>query len=713
MLLQLVNFFNIFNIFNVKHVIALRNKFVNLAAAGQSNLQMTMSINHQLMTYGFMLDQSAFEMVKSADSADIIDFHNEVIDWLKDITGGKRNFRSLYGNFPNDVMSMTESELWLNQIIHYWTGCQFAEVGKPADTAFEHVEYKMISACSDDRFMQIFTDLCSVNQSLTPQDQETLKWFAKSELKLVYPDQIPFKENLSVITSILPEFKVKTVTDVLRIAVAFSGGDVSLPAVPKKPKKVNRFNTDWESVRDKFKFKLTADQKLRVLDLLENSNLDVREMNQGRRYGRWIRLGEVLGSIDKVKYPRTANAFYRLRNQNRKGKPDGEPKVRTWYSDVNAAFGIDLTTGLAKLAERPGEFVRRLDWLVRTNQHSEVSIQKILLTLSQIAEKASNKVLFEVYTHFEGRTNPVQNRSIFVKGARSRTPLPNLPAIQESVVEAILDTIINSIKSKFSDLPKMGTCWIDPELKKIPLPTNMRSMSESLIPVIRGQRMPFGTGKKVIRPFVHWYDEHGNEDIDLHGFLIGKSGSTTFGYNGTHHNNIGCYSGDVRRVRGACAEYVDINVDTALYSGYRYFVMVIHNFQCRPLSTMKECAAGVMEREYATADCSWKPDTLVNAMKLTSAATMCLVGLYDLQTREYIHLDLDWDTFSKYVHGQADELMTAIKPYIDLPKLSVYDLLDWHVTARGMKGSIETADTHFRFDDFKSSYVEVMKLMGV
>jgi hypothetical protein len=100
-------------------------------------------------------------------------------------------------------------------------------------------------------------------------------------------------------------------------------------------------------------------------------------------------------------------------------------------------------------------------------------------------------------------------------------------------------------------------------------------------------------------------------------------------------------------------------------------------------------------------------------MKLTSAATMCLVGLYDLQTREYIHLDLDWDTFSKYVHGQADELMTAIKPYIDLPKLSVYDLLDWHVTARGMKGSIETADTHFRFDDFKSSYVEVMKLMGV
>lgn len=697
----------------MKHIIALRNNLVNLPDANQNNLQMAMSVNHQLMIYGYMLDQSAFEMVKRADSADIIDLHNQVIDWLKDITGGKRNFRSLYGNFPNDVMSMTQSELWINQIIHYWTGCTFAEVGKPADTAFEHVQYKMLAACDDDRFMQIFTDLCSVNQSLTPQDQETIKWFAKSGLNLVYPDQIPFKENLATLASILPDFKVKTVTDVLRISVAFSGGDVSLPAVPKKPKKSNRFNTDWEENRAKFKFKLTDDQKSRVLDLLENSNVDVREMNQGRKYGRWIRLGEVLGSIDKVKYPRTANAFYRLRNQKRKGKPNGEPKIRTWYSDVDSAFKIDFATGLAKLSERPGEFVRRLDWLVRTNAKSQVSIQKILETLTKVGEKASNKVLFEVYTHFENRSKPVQNRSIFVKGARSRTPLPNLPSIDKSIIEAIQDTIINTIKAKFAVLLEMGKCWIDPELKKIPLPTNMRSMSESMTPVIRGQRLPFGTGKQVIRPFIHWFDEYGNEDLDLHGFLLGDKHSTTLGFNGSHKTNFGLFSGDVRHRKGACAEYVDIDLDKAIGAGYQYFVMVVHNFTGRPLATLKDCVSGVMEVEHSTASKTWKPDTLVNSMKLTSKSTMTLIGVYDLKTREYIHLDLDWNTFSNYVHGQFGELFTAIKPYIELPKLSVYDLLYWHVTARGSSVSIENADTQFTFNDFKSSYVEVLKLMGV
>ena len=660
-----------------------------------------------------MLDQSAFDMVKRADTADIVDFHNEVVGWLMEMTGGKHNFRSLYGNFPNDVMSMTQAELWINQIIHYWTTCTFMETGKPKDVAFEQVEYRMLTAGSDARFMQVFTDLCSVNQSLTPQDTAVLKWFANSGMELAFPATIPFKENLAVLASILPGFTVKTVTDVLRIAVGFSGGDVSLPAVPKKPKKVNRFNADWAEGRTKFKFKLAVDQKVRVLELLESSNLDVREMNQGRKYGRWIRLGEVLGHIDANKYPRAANAFYRLRNQVRKGKPDGEPKVRTWYSDVDRAFGQSFETGLAKLSERAGEFVRRLDWLVRTNIKSEVNIKNILLTLTRVGESASNKVLYEVYTHFENRRKPVQNRSIFVKGARSKTKLPDLPKLPDNVVDAIQDTIINTIKSKFATLEPMGKCWIDPELKKIPLPTNMRSLSESLVPIIRGQRVPFGTGKTVIRPFIHWYDEAGNQDLDLHGFLVGHGKSTTFGFNGQHSGVYGCFSGDVRNRRGACAEYVDINAASALEYGFKYFIMVVHNFTGRPLSTLKDCVAGVMERDYPDSNKSWVPDTVTNCMKLTSPATMALIGMYDLETREYIHLDLDWDTFSKYVHGQAGELMNAVKSYTEPPKLSVYDLLDWHVTARGQRSSIEDAETQFTYDDFKTSYVETMKYMGI
>ena len=40
-----------------------------------------------------------------------------------------------------------------------------------------------------------------------------------------------------MIVSLCPGFTVSTVTDVLRVAYTFSGGDPSIPAIPKKLKK--------------------------------------------------------------------------------------------------------------------------------------------------------------------------------------------------------------------------------------------------------------------------------------------------------------------------------------------------------------------------------------------------------------------------------------------------------------------------------------------
>jgi hypothetical protein len=71
-------------------------------------------------------------------------------------------------------------------------------------------------------------------------------------------------------------------------------------------------------------------------------------------------------------------------------------------------------------------------------------------------------------------------------------------------------------------MDSLGNCWIDEELKKIPLPTNMRSMNFSTKPIIRGQRGPLDNpDAKVIRPFVHWMDKHGSEDLDLSVTFVG------------------------------------------------------------------------------------------------------------------------------------------------------------------------------------------------
>jgi hypothetical protein len=700
-----------------RNVIAFQKGLIVVPDAGIDNRNLAMITQAELMRFGYMLDQDGLNQLGYADAADIFDFHNEVIAYLKDMTGGNRDYQPIYKGFPTQVMEMSEYELWVNQLVGYWSGGSFAanDWTKTKGTAFEQVKYKEIISATEQQFSDIFKGLVSSGTSLTPNDSNVIEWFITNYTNLEFPDFIPFKENMCAIFGLLfkldrqlGSFKIPklTTTDVLRIAVYLSGGNTALPAVPnKKVKFGNRWSRSWidNPEREAFKFKKFKRSERRfILGLLEASNLDIREMKLKDQ--RWIRLGEILHPGEyKLNYPKTYAAFQRIR----------ETKVISWYGEVNAAFKLSFDVGLAKLSERPGEFMRRLDVLIRANSIERV--QKVLDMLSKIGEKSSNKVLFEVYDHFEDRKSPVYNRKVMIKGARKHTDLPTLPAIDKEKVDLIQESIFSIVKSKFASLPAMGDCWIDEELKKIPLPTNMRSLNDTLVPTIRGQRMPFGEGKKVLRPYIHWFDPNGQLDIDLHGFLFSETkDALSFGYNGIHNSSLGCYSGDVRKRQGACAEYVDINVEAATKAGYKYFLMIAHNFQDGKLSDIKDCVVGIMEREYPEANYNWKPDTIANAMKVQGASQYCLIGAFDLETREYIHLDIDFDHVSRYVNrGNSALLWDAISPFITVPKVSVYDLLQWHVEARGRMTSKETAETHFLFSDFATSYTKTIEYLGV
>lgn len=700
----------------MRNVIAFQKKMVVTPNTGVDNRNLAMMVQAELMQFGYMLNQEALDQLGHADAADIKDFHNEVIDYLKEMTGGKRDYRPVYSGFPQQVMEMSECELWINQLIGYWTGGTFNanEWTKTKGTAFEHVKYKEILPGTEEDFKHIFTSLVKSGTSLTPADMRIIKWFVNNYLFLEFPEVIPFKENLCTILGLLSEIGrgfegVKlpklTTTDVLRVVVYLSGGDISLPALPPRKVKLGRYRSSYidNPEREKFKFKkFSRKERKFILDLLEHSNLDLRDMVLKDQ--RWIRLGEILHPGEyKSTFPRTASAFERLRNE----------KVVSWYGQVQKAFDVSFVQGLQKLSERPGEFLRRLDYLVRT-YNVPTNIQQILNVFSKIGINSSNKVLFEVYDHFEKRRDFVTNRKIMIKGARRHTELPDLPAISKEIVDLIQSKIFDILKEKFSILPELGDCYIDEELKKVPLPTNMRSLNDSLVPIIRGTRIPFGTGKKVIRPFIHWFDDYGSKDIDLHGFLIGPGGSTSFGYNGIHSSTLGCYSGDVRYRQGACAEYVDIVVDQALAAGFKYFIMIAHNFNGDKLADIKECVAGVMEREFPESNKTWLPSTIQNSMLLKSGGNIALVAAYDLVSREYIHLDIDVDEDYRFVSGSlGKDFMNEIDLYLVPPKLSVYDLLKWHVEARGRIVSKETATTHFLFEDFSSSYVKTIEFMGV
>jgi len=687
----------------MKNIIQFRNGFINLPNSSENNISLSMTVMSELLQFGYILDQSAIEMLSKTSKDNIINFHDEIIEWLKIMTGSNRNYKPLWSGFPEEVMSKTEEELWLHQVVHYMSNGEYSpnEWTKSRPTAFEQPEYTIITVGSEDKFLNIFTKLISVNQSLTSDDLSIVEWFITSGNELILPEVIPFKETLCTLASYGLNVPVKTVTDVLRIAVKMSGGDISLPKIPNKKKKYNVWS-EVKSInheRDLFKFKkFTRKERRFILGLLEQTNCDSSEAIVKKE--RWVRLGEILHPGEyKTTYPKSFKFFTQVRNE----------QVSSWYSNVNKSFENSFEQGLIKLSERPGEMVRKLDWLIRSN---DGQVSTVLNVFEEISDKVSNKVLFETYNHFEKRKKPVTNRTVTIKGKRNKVKLPELPSIKQEYINNIQDLIVNTLGRKYSSLPSLGNVWIDENLSKIPLPSNMRSLNPSLKPRIRGTRTPMGNqNANTIRAFVHWFDRNGDMDIDLSAIFVGMGKNKVISWNNDYNEEEGLFSGDIRQQQGSCAEYIDINIQNTLKNGYKYVILDVRNFNGGSLSDVEDCVFGWMEREFPVANEIFVPSTLSNTIRLTNSATNTIAAIIDVETQEYIFLDIDQDGLP-IASENLDEILNAIKEYTETPKFSVFDLLMLHVKNRGqLTNNKETADVLFSFEEFSNDYIEILKYM--
>jgi hypothetical protein len=255
----------------------------------------------------------------------------------------------------------------------------------------------------------------------------------------------------------------------------------------------------------------------------------------------------------------------------------------------------------------------------------------------------------------------------------------------------------------------------------------MRSISETDTPVVRGTRMPINVDHtKTVRFYVHWKDAFGAEDLDLSATLLGIGDKTHVSWNTNYklveYYNYGnrldeefvaCHSGDVRHRKGDCAEYIDIDIKAARRRGTRYVIIDVRNFNGRSLKSLNP-AFGYMEREHPESNDTWVPSTVAASWRLQSEARACIAVMIDLETMEYIPLDIDSNSIT--ATGDTESILTAMRMYMEPPKLAVHDLVMWHAESRGAE-VVEQAEegeevTHFRFEDFAGSYIETLKLMA-
>lgn len=508
------------------------------------------SILKNLEALGFTFSQPLIEACQTLSLEQLTGLYQELIVDLRRAKGAHQHHKPMYPNFPSQVMEMPAAELYINAIVHYLTRGRYLPETERKERLplLDVVELQVIEPGAQEEFERLFTQVAAANTSLSEQDKGDLTWFVQtygSGIERLLPDAIPQKENMAFVASLLIrhtdnaaafiEKFCRTATDILRLAAAMSGGDVSLAAATK------------------FRSFTRAERSL-LLDLLNRKSATIEDMLRWKK--RWIRLGERLhpGEYAK-KYPHAAEAFQILRN---------DVPVSTFNSQLEQSLAAsNIAASVAQLSTRPGDYARRLDHLLRLDTNTPDAIVE---AFGGVAAQVSTPVLLQVRQHFLRRNAPSPIRVFFPKGNIGKAyAMPNtLPELSQGVCSSVVQACEAALLERFRALPTLGKVYIDPELANFPVPFASRSASKAFRTLARGSKLPLPAHCQTLRFFVWWKNGNSSTDIDLSATLFAPDFSyvdTVSYYNlksfGGHH------SGDIVDAPEGASEFIDITLEKA------------------------------------------------------------------------------------------------------------------------------------------------------
>jgi hypothetical protein len=443
--------------------------------------------------------------------------------------------------------------------------------------------------------------------------------------------------------------------------------------------------------KDNFKKK----ERRFLLVCLENVQSNLTE-DMLRWKSRWIRLGEKLHPGEYVhRLPKTFRAFDVLRNN----KP-----FETFNSKAERLIPHGTATEVVELlSERPGDFARRLDHVLRSHGDHQAFISN---GFAAVADKASTPVLLQAWAHFWNR-DITSGRAFFPKGNAAKVQFKEkpLPPLRSLIGSANSHFIRAALVRRFSEMKPLGKVFIDERLRDQLVPFSQRSASRSLRSITRGSSFDLPPGNTV-RFFCWWknlsqkdYPLHTRVDLDLSSSLFGSdwecNGDVSY-YNLRQGGS--CHSGDITSApKGAC-EFIDMNLSSVLEKGSRYIVMSVLSFTGQQFISLPECFGGWMMREKPQSGEIFEPKTVQDKIDITASSKACVPVIIDAQERKVYWTDLGLKSSSQINNAARNSVgFSQIgRAITTLKKPTLYDLFGIHAEARGeIVSSRDEADTVF------------------
>ncbi|MFI0238046.1 hypothetical protein [Streptomyces sp. NPDC016845] len=505
----------------------------------------------------------------------------------------------------------------------------------------------------DDELTEVYLALAGSVTPLGEDDLRDLRVLAGRCALGPQPAAIPVRENRALVNEVRltvgAEPLLDTVTDVLRLACALSGGDVTL----REP---TRFRTLPRPVRRAL---------LAGLDAVVSANpAKLADVHAHRE--PFKRLGERLHPHEYPRWPHAADVFAVAR---------GEKEARGFGSRVEALLDACDVLGAVKLLESaPGRLFRALDHLLRTADGQEER-DAVVAAAVRAAPGVSGRVVLAVREHLHNRQRETGEHRVFVN-RRGRAWVA--PDARRPVPAADRDRLIAALDAELRRrLPTPAHLLLDPDILDVALPLSGKAAAAGL------GVLPRGSVSRVdgdhLRFFVYWKEAGERTDYDLSALLLRGDYSTDAWLSYTSLTTVGGrHSGDITEAPDGASEFIDLSLSRVRTAFIAPQVLI---FAGEGFDEVEESFFGFMVRDGAQNGRPFEPRTVRMKSELRGAGRVALPLVFrrgrDGRWRaKWLHLYLRGVSAGNRVEENRATVSEVVRAVVERDQLTVAYLAD-------------------------------------
>lgn len=512
-----------------------------------------------LLSVGFKASRELLERLGALRPETVRAIADSALEAVRDLVGDDARHNVYFREFPQGVPDSVD--FW----VELMSKALVVEVGEhglnllslPGYGKYQHTYEEMLAAHEEflpalgdrvtmlhlggslnDEAAAVYRDLAASPTPLGGDDLELLALLAERCADGEQPETIPVRENKAVINSMRfahgKSVLIDTVTDVLRLAAALSGGDVTLE---ERTRFVSLARRDRRTL-------------LAALDAVAANPTKLADVPQRREV--WKRLGERLHPHEFAdRYPNAAAVFAVARGE--KSAPSLASRIEARFAERDRIGAVEL------MAKAPGILVRNVDRAARQMPAGELGVLRE--AVADAVPHASGRVLLSLREHLANRTATPSSvaKRIFVGRTARAWVAPDLrDALPADFVADLTRILDREIAGR---MPAPRHLVVDPSVCRAAIALSGKTTATGYGIMPRGSRTEVVGGH--LRFFIHWTQSERVTDFDLSVLLLDEEFRPAGQISFTNLSDTGAaHSGDITDAPApdGGSEFIDIDL---------------------------------------------------------------------------------------------------------------------------------------------------------